>query len=467
MIVSGKMAVQPTMDPLLADIIDRIMDRTGIDCRSSREDYIIRKVDARIKALGLSGYADYLKRLTLPACADEWDVLIEEITVGETFFWRYPAQWDAMRDLVLPERRARKPGAPIRIWCAGCANGAEPYTLTILLHHMAPHILEGGNIRILATDICGARLAKAEQGVYSAWDMRALPDNLRTECFIGDGSRWRLRDKYKRNIIFRRHNLADSDDEFVEAESEPFDIILCRNVMIYFDAKLIRRLLKRFHLRLSEGGWLLTGHAEPYLEISNVFLPTATPGGMLYRKQGPVSVETFVSKAAIASPSPPARRPRQPVLRPVAPLRASARLVASQENATTSLEDARRLSNQGKWLEASMLCERLIGRDPLDPDVHFLLALTALHRGDAAKAETALKRAIYLDPDFAFAHYHLGMAAAAQNRHEDAVRSFRNVFKSLHHTGEKSKVRSGDGVTAEDLRQYARLQLGELRERAS
>jgi chemotaxis protein methyltransferase CheR len=399
-----------------------------------------------MRALGLARHEDYLALLG-SGPASEWDTLIDEITIGETFFFRYPAQWDAIKDVVIGERRAALGQAPLKALCAGCANGAEPFSLALLLRVDLDY---RGPLTILGADISKARLAQAERGVFGAWDLRATPERYR-DCFVANAQGWILKGEYKQGVEFKALNLVEEGEAFAARHAKEFDIVICRNVMIYFSAETNRRLLKGFHACLKEGGWFIAGHAEPYLEISNVFRPHPVRDAMLYRKLGaPPEVRPCAPALAPAVSIP--FRPREPaprlgISRPAVP-------------AAESVDTVRRLANAGEWSEATAICRRLSVADPFNPEIQFLAALISSHTGDREAQEAALRRALYIDPDFALAHYHLALASASRGDAQGARRSLRNVFASLEDAADDSCVACGDGLTAADLRQLASMQLG-------
>ncbi|MEX0644603.1 MAG: protein-glutamate O-methyltransferase CheR [Parvularculaceae bacterium] len=454
-------------EPALAEIENRIIRKTGFAFYADRRGDLAAKVDARMRALGLNSYDAYLERLKGPFESLEWDALIEEVTIGETYFFRYPAQWEALRDIVLSSLLATKGKSELRIWSAGCANGAEVYSLAMVLQKDLACRFQGWDISILGTDICKTRLRQATRGAYGEWELRAIPEEYRRECFHHEGSSWNIRDELKRFVKVELLNLIHDTESFALRNSCAFDIILCRNVMIYFSAEQSRMLLKQFHHCLKEGGWFITGHSEPYLEISNVFHPHAVPGAMLYRKQGgpreraPVDHEASRFEPATSKIFTRARAPKTPSL----PVERSHSVKApgpaqghELDRQTQSLDGVRRLANTGSWNEASLACARYCAANPLDPEAHFLMALLHEHRGESDAAAGALGRALYIDAEFALAHYHAAMESAARLDLASARRSLRNVFKSLRTAQDTDLVLSGDGLTAGELRDLTKLQ---------
>lgn len=445
-------------DPAAGEIMKRAIARTGLDCYADREDALAAKIEGRMRELGVARFSDYLTLLDGARGKGEWSALIDEITVGETFFFRYPSQWDALRDTIVPDCLANNGGQPLRVLCAGCANGAEPYTLSIMATQELGVFLTKSQLSIVGFDISQSRIEQARAGVYGAWDLRAIPEHYRS-CFEPKGGGWRLRDEYRRDVEFSVVNLVRDAETLAISHAGEFDIILCRNVMIYFSAETNRRLLQTFHACLKESGWFITGHAEPYLEISNVLRPHPVDGAMFYRKQARpgVIVPPSENLALQGTFAPAPVRRRAPVRKAPPPLKVLAPPPAGAPK--EAIGTARRLANSGQWREASIHCETLADRDPFNPEIQFLIALIADHIGDARAVENALKRALYLDADFALAHYHLALTLAGRDDSAGAERELRNVFKCLGEAAESAPVACGDGLSAGDLRQLAHMQL--------
>ena len=463
---------------LLPALKQAVIDRTGLGYYANREEALMRKVAARMAVLGLADQVGYFERLHIDA--GEWDDLIDELTVGETYFFRYRAQFDALRDLAIPQCVARK-GADrqLRIWCAGCATGAEPYSILLLAREELSQLLAGWKLSIVATDINRRYLQRAERGLFTNWELRDLPDRYRDRYFQHDGSAWRLGRGLAADICFQAQNLVQDAPEFARRHAGEFDIVFCRNVMIYFDQETNRRVLRALHTALAPTGWLFVGHAEPYLEIANVFHPHPVTGAMLYRKQAGDEPLTIAPPPAVpaGATKPPAwqdafaatpikaptfaAEPRPPP----APLvidegtRASEPAAVAPVAATRRLDEVRSLANAAKWSAALSLCGRLLQEDDLDPEAHYLHGQILDHCGQAAASEAALRRALFLDRNFALAHYHLGLSSAVRGDAAQAVRALRNARQALRDIDDTAEVRAGDGLRAAELRALVAMQL--------
>jgi chemotaxis protein methyltransferase CheR len=191
---------------------------------------------------------------------------VDAISTNKTSFFRESAHFDYLRLHVLPELLAS--GRPLRFWSAGCSSGEEPYSLAILLHEMASD-LDRRDVRILATDISTAMLARARAGVYDTAALADLPDAALRRYFVrapGATERHRVGPRVASVVRFARLNLIGE-----WPMRGPFDVIFCRNVMIYFDRPTQARLVRRFHELLAPHGQLLVGHSESLTSLEHRF----------------------------------------------------------------------------------------------------------------------------------------------------------------------------------------------------
>jgi chemotaxis protein methyltransferase CheR len=213
-----------------------------------------------------------------------WEALLAQLTIGETYFFRNGAQFDALRDYILPELIERRDSLrTLRMWSAGCATGEEPYSLAILLSELLPSD-HTWNTSILATDINPLFLARAREALYGNWSFRETPDELRARYWAEEQGRWRLRSDIRRMVSFARLNLAEPCFPAIVNGTSAMDIIVCRNVTIYFDEATTRQIAERFFGALTPGGWLIVGHAEPQASVYHQFEVHNFPNTVIYRK---------------------------------------------------------------------------------------------------------------------------------------------------------------------------------------
>ncbi|MDP4025058.1 CheR family methyltransferase [Methylobacterium sp. NEAU 140] len=303
----GRSRPDPGADPAYAGLKARIVARTGHHYYIDKDDLLLDRLHRRMRAVGVPDCAAYAARLADPAAgAAEWERLEAEITIGETFFFRYAEQFQALRATILPGLiAARADERALRVWSAGCSTGAEPYSLAILAHEALGAALPDWRVAILGTDISAEALAVARAAEYGRWALRTMPPEERLRYFtrlpprpgaLREGG-YALRPEYRGLVRFERGNLLT----LAEPAAEPalHDLILCRNVLIYFDAETVAAVVRGLARRLRPGGWLLLGHAEPNPAFSAFLDPVSLPGTVAYRRRGEGFLE--VSRSAHAA----------------------------------------------------------------------------------------------------------------------------------------------------------------------
>jgi chemotaxis protein methyltransferase CheR len=232
-----------------------------------------------------------------------WDAVLAHLTVGETRFFRNEAHFDALRRHIFPEMIERRANLRmLRIWSAGCASGEEPYSIAMLLTELLPNPSDW-SVTILATDINPLFLQRAREGAYSAWSFRETPEDLRSRFFSPEQGRWRLNDNIRRMVTFTRLNLAEPSYPSITNGTYALDMIICRNVTIYFDQETTRQIAERFYAALAPGGWLLVGHSEPQAQTYRQFETHNFPNAIFYRKSldAPLFVTDFQGNLFSAS----------------------------------------------------------------------------------------------------------------------------------------------------------------------
>jgi chemotaxis protein methyltransferase CheR len=232
---------------IVAQVGRRLAEHAGLELPA----WVLEaRVAGRMRALGVDADG-YLGLVNAPHGRGELGALVEAVRVGETRFFRHRSQVQALIDVVVPAWRARR-GHRFRAWSAGCATGEEPYTLALVLCAMAPH---PGAVSILATDVSDEALAVARRGVYPAAVMAHVPREWRGGL-VERGGEVRVRPEIARRVSFERHNLAD------DAAPRGFELVWCRNVLIYFGEGARRRAIARLVAAAEPGGFVFVGYAE-------------------------------------------------------------------------------------------------------------------------------------------------------------------------------------------------------------
>lgn len=447
------MTVPLRSDPNFPRLKDYLIQATGLAYYGDKDDELAHRVSERLTARGLKDCESYLALLTgAPEGAAELDRAIRGLTNGETFFFRHRELFDALRDVALPEIIARNSGPRrLRVWSAGCSVGAEPYSVAILLRRDFGAALAGWDVRVLGTDINREFLARARAGWFEEWALRGLPEDARRDCFTPSGSGWAIRPEFAERVTFEYHNLVAREFLSRADDLPDFDLILCRNVTIYFGPDTVRRIVGRFHQNLATGGWLGVGHAEPNVALFRAFRTVNAPGAVLYQK---------VERAEEGSDGAFGRAARTPPAEPSAPLPVTHAapplppVPVAAPAAAPTLDEVRALADRGAWGGAARACESLLADDGLNTAAHFYRGLVLEHAGRHADAEGALRRAIYLDRGHVLAHCYLALFLQRWGRLPEAARAFRNALQLLRRLPGEAVLAEGDGITAGELAKF-------------
>jgi chemotaxis protein methyltransferase CheR len=265
----------------LIQIRDLIYQVAGIFQPDNKLRLLEDRCQKRMKVLGVNTLTEYYDCLTVkPIRQVELVSLLNEITIGETCFFRNQPQLDALRNIVLPrilEARTKMALPQLRIWSAGCSTGEEPYTLSMMLLEELNGKLKGWNFEISATDLNERSIAHCKQGLYGGYSTRNLTAYFKQKYFSARGENLQVNPDVKGSVTFNRVNLLD---DVRMSFLKGFDIIMCCNVLIYFDVLSKKRVIQHFYNNLLAHGYLFLGHSESLYGVSEDFrlvhLPSAT-----------------------------------------------------------------------------------------------------------------------------------------------------------------------------------------------
>ena len=237
-----------------------------INLTPGKEGLVRTRLAKRIRELGLGGFGDYIELVMGHAAGEEPAVMVDLLTTNKTSFFRENRHFDLLANSILPAVSAG--GRPFRIWSAGCSSGEEAYTLAMLLHDHLPEAARP-RAKVLATDISARVLARARSGVYPEEAVREIPGQFRRRFLQpaqGVAGSFAVDPRIRSMVSFARLNLMDP-----WPMQGPFDVVFCRNVMIYFDRETQEQLVGRFYEKLSPGGHLFVGHSESLSSLSHEF----------------------------------------------------------------------------------------------------------------------------------------------------------------------------------------------------
>ena len=264
---------------------DFIYAQCGIYIAENRKYLLETRLSARIKELNLKSFAEYANFLKFDVSRRaELTKLYELVTTNETSFYRNPPQLKVFQEKVLTQMldACRKKGLKkLRIWSAGCSSGEEPYTLSMILHEVLQNEINMWDIKITANDLSEAVLKMARRGEYTEYALRTTPPEIAEKYFIKEGNTYTVVPKVKRLVSFGQINL---NDRLQVSRVEKSHIVFCRNVIIYFDDDMKKRVINAYYDNLMPGGCLLIGHSESLHNITRAFTPEYHPGTIVYRK---------------------------------------------------------------------------------------------------------------------------------------------------------------------------------------
>jgi len=280
---------QPTLipdgppDPDLIRIRDLVYQVAGIFHPDSKLRLLRDRCERRMKELKTQTLHEYFDWLTIrPQRQTELVALLNEITIGETCFFRNQPQLDALRQIVFPkilEAKAKLPFRRLRIWSAGCSTGEEPYTLSMLILEESQKLLKDWTVEVLATDLNERSLAHAKNAVYGTYSTRNLAPYYRQKYFAPAADQLKVQQPVQNLVNFSRLNLSD-DARMIFMKS--LDVIFCCNVLIYFDLASKRRVIQHFYNNLLPHGYLFLGHSESLYGVTDDFRLVHLPGATAY-----------------------------------------------------------------------------------------------------------------------------------------------------------------------------------------
>ena len=243
--------------------------RAAIVLERGKEYLALSRLEPVARDHGLTTVSELVDKLrTRELTSALHDQVVDALTTNETTFFRDYNPWESLRTLVMPELLARKePTRTLAIWSAGCSSGQEPYSIAMSIREHFPELLTW-QLSILGTDISGSVLDRARAGRYGQLEVnRGLPAHLLVRHFTRAGMEWEIEEPIRRMVRFEHHNLND-----VWPSMPPFDLVLMRNVMIYFETEAKRRVLAKMHGQLAPHGYLLLGASETTYSLSDEFI---------------------------------------------------------------------------------------------------------------------------------------------------------------------------------------------------
>ena len=497
-----------------------IAQRIGFYIRQQDLQYFQRKIEERIKKLKLTNLGDYYKLLNTNEAetkhltveqkrliTEEWKNLANIITNGESFFFRDRGQFDLLADKILPEIIASKREAyqkgklsslSLKVWSAGCSTGEEVYSLAMLISQLIPDISQW-QIAIIGTDINQKFLDLARQGIYKKWSFRLTDPLLKTKYFMANKQYWQIKPHLKSMVTFYHDNLIDVKN--ISHHSYDLDLVLCRNVFIYFNLDSIIKAVTKIASTLRYGGYLVTGHAELQTIKLNNFQPLSFSRSVVYKyvdnQQQPISIlqPNFVeqnntidldslpkkpekllvtSQKKLTVPIKPVKNIREfqspkLILEPIKKLldrgeydrviEQAQQLIQQQNNRELYYLLAQAYANQGNLELARENCDRALELDSMYVAPLFLLAQIAEEKNNYQRAKELLKRIIYLEPLSVNAYIDLAAIYNSVNETQRAKKMYRAAYELLQKLPPNDIVEDREQTRVRDLLNYVKHQI--------
>jgi len=260
-----------------------VYDRSGISFEPAKQYVLESRLGRRLAELKMESYDDYIVFLTIgPYRDDEFQEMFNRITINETSFFRNEPQLQVFENVALPQLiEARQSAKRLRMWSAACSTGEEPFTLAMQVDRTLGVRLPDWHVEILGTDISERALDVADSGEYTDYAIRSTPKRTLEKYFTTEGKMHHLKDNIREMVSFEQHNLRDT---LAAKRHGKWDVIFCRNVMIYFDDEMKQRVINMFASQLADDGWLFIGHSESIRGMDTPFEPQPHPQGFCYRK---------------------------------------------------------------------------------------------------------------------------------------------------------------------------------------
>lgn len=497
----------------LSQLSELIASEMGLYFPQNRWKDLERRIASAAREFDFVDIEEFSKWLIMsPLTKRHIGMLANHLTVGETYFFREKESFRVLEEHVLPEliHSKQKNERRLRIWSAGCSTGEEPYSIAILLDKMIAD-LKDWNITILATDINTRALRRMPESLFTEWSFRGTPPWVKERYFkMTREGLYEIIPAIKKMVVFDYLNLAEDIYPSLLNNTNAMELILCRNVLMYFTPERAKKVFRRFYNSLVDGGWLLTGPIEALKSLSSQFVTVNFPGAILYRKGKPEIHEIQQQTGewmggweksenreaeinTIDSLIPPL-----PDVIPLSPDATTFRFPESTKSfveedqnkidllpasykeafimfesgryakAAETLEElhlsgqsnpkitallARACANQGRLDNALKWCEKAIASERLNPSYHYLLATILLELGRLDDTITSLKRALYLDHNFVLAYFVLGNIMSRQENFKASTKYLKNASDLLAAYSPDEKLPESEGLTAGRLRE--------------
>lgn len=507
---------------IIQNFVQLILNQTGLQIREQDQKDFSNKIYSRMKFLKLNTPEQYYQLLSntlnnqrisfVESSKNEWKELILLLTIGETYFFRDQGQLTLLKNRILPELikikinccEAREQKPSLRIWSAGCSSGEEAYSLAILVKELIPDLNEW-NILILGTDINQESIEKAKQGIYDSWSFRQMDSQLKKQYFHQHKMRWQVAESIHKMVKFRTGNLFQEAFPSQTSDIYNMDLIICRNVFIYFNSQAIATVVEKFERTLIPSGYLIVGHTELHGQNIGKLQPRVFSESIVYQRSQNPQIEplpivnlpqfktlpkTPVSNLKINNinqkkPAHSLTNPKNIPLLSTQKLQQSpikehlnestertalslAKTLLHSGNYTSAIQAAKQIvqhhqhfeascliaqawANLGDYVQAIHWCQQAIKLNELSEKPYYILAHIAEEKADFEQTKILFKKIIYLAPSSISAYLELSSIYEREGAHNRAKKMLETALGLL-------KVLPSNFV----IESYAQMKAGKL-----
>lgn len=476
----------------LAYLSTFLSDNFGIYLPEAKYRDLQRGIIHIMEKTGETDVASYIEKIRmLSSSSPQIEALITQFTIGETYFFREPDYFTALKNNILPKliETRRNVNQILRIWSAGCSTGEEPYSLAILISELIEN-LENWNISILATDINVHSLRKLTEGVYGEWSFRNVPNYVKEKYFIQHSKNsYEIKPHFKKMVKTNYLNLAQDPYPSLMNNTNAMDVIFCRNVLMYFDTPLINQILAQLTDSLIEGGSLVVGSSEHSLVPQSQYQKYIVNNAIFYQKKSDVAPplesfgysvepkleskseslaktipswmnETFIGSSVNDQKSlEVVKQDFNVTYNKISDLETNETKLSTEQTTEfitkkvgldrKELEDiqmlSRKLANEGKLKEALEMIEKGLEKDKCNPLFHYFKALVLEELTLSQEAISELNKTIYLDPNFILAYFSLGNIAINQQRLGSARKYYSIVLSLIKQYHPEDEIPGSEG----------------------
>lgn len=477
---------------LYEDISKRIKYLFGIHLKENNWSSMEKNLLKAAKLLNRRQDLEEISKWVLnPSITDnEYHALAKTLTIGETYFFRELSGLTLLTDEIIPAIRKNN-SKTLKIWSAGCSSGEEPYSIAVFLKENL-HDIHKWNIQIMATDLSNEALSKARKGIYRPWSFRSFQEDLLGKYFVQHANTYEIRKDIRDMIEFRNLNLVKDEFPLSNDKSKGFDVVFCRNVLMYFSQDTIENITQKFFGSLTDDGWLITSQTELSMNIYHQFRRTKFKDAFFFKKGTLPATQTLKSirKNSFEKPA----KTTQRVLKRKSTLQENLRQhpakkaqIPSSTVSAVKMPDIKELyskfeyqkciatyesaeskgkidtsglflvsksyANLGRYKDAAAIMEELINKNSSNPEFYYFYATILSEQGSWEEAEKNLIKALYLKPDFLPARFNYFLVLKKRGKHKNSLKEGQNLLNDIKVYHNNEVLPHMEGMTAGSLRQ--------------